>query len=154
MFLRTCQSIRSYSVRRVRYNLMMKKRGACRSTLVVPFALRSRRPQKACAQKSHAYNYSRRPRLAALFLCRDLGTRAVLTSRRNARRINSETVTSSRRALSRRSCWISRGSRNVTGTLPFGSFVLGMNHVYYCIIHIVNSEFSCPAIFAVTRSAA
>jgi hypothetical protein len=80
--------------------------------------------------------------------------RAALTSRSNARRINSEKLVSSRRAFSSRSCWTSRGSRNVTGTLPLGSFVLGMNHVYYCIIHSVKIEFSCPAIFAVTRSAA
>jgi hypothetical protein len=78
----------------------------------------------------------------------------VLTSLCKARRINSEKLISSRRAFSSRSRWTSRGSRKVTGTLPFGSFVLGMNDVYYCIIHSVNTEFSCPVIFAVTRSAA
>ena len=92
---------------------------------------------KARAHKSHTvahrgegmltHIYSRRPRLRAVFLCRGPGGCAVLISRCNARRINSEKLISSRRALSRRSCWISRGSRNVTGTLPFGSFVLGMN---------------------------
>ena len=70
--------------------------------------------------------YSRRPRLVAVFLCGGLGGHAALISRRKARRINSEKLISSRRALSSRSCWTSRGSRNVTGTLPFGSFVLGM----------------------------
>ena len=98
--------------------------------------------------------YSRRPRLVAVFLREGLGGHAIMTSRRSARRINSGKLTPSRRALSSRSCWTSRGSRNVTGTLPFGSFVLGMNDVYHCIIHYVNIEFSCPVIFAVTRSAA
>ena len=77
-----------------------------------------------CAGKSHIY--FRRPRLMAVFLCEDPGGRLVPTSRRKARRINSAKLMSSRRALSSRSCWMSRGSRNVTGTLPFGSFVLGM----------------------------
>jgi hypothetical protein len=70
--------------------------------------------------------YSRRPRFMAVFLCRGLLGPAVPISRRNARRINSGRLISSRRALSSRSCWTSSGSRNVTGTLPFGSFVLGM----------------------------
>jgi hypothetical protein len=51
-----------------------------------------------------------------------------------------------------RSFWTSRGNRNVTGTLPLGSFVLGMQYVYYCIIQSVKIEFSCPGIFAMTRS--
>ena len=70
---------------------------------------------------------SRRPRLAAVFLEDGSGGRAVLISRCKARRINSEKLISARRALLSRSCWTSRGSRNVTGTLPFGSLVLGMN---------------------------
>jgi hypothetical protein len=49
-----------------------------------------------------------------------------LISRRNARRSNSEKLIFSRRALAARILWTCRGSRNVTGTLPFGSFVLGM----------------------------
>jgi len=69
---------------------------------------------------------------------------AVPISRRKARRTNSETLIFSRRAWPARIFWTCRGSRNVTGTLPFGSFVLGMNHVYDCIIHLVNTEFLLP----------
>jgi hypothetical protein len=105
-----------------------------------------------CARKSHIY--SRRPRLMAVFLCEGPGGRVVPTSRRKARRINSEKVTSSRRALSSRSCWMSRGRRNVTGTLPFGSFVLGMKLCVLLYHTPVKIEFSCPVEFAVTRSAA
>jgi hypothetical protein len=95
--------------------------------------------------------YSRRPRIMAEFLC---GGRATAISRCNARRINSEKLTFSRRALPSRRCWTSLGRRNVTGTLPFGSFVLGISQVYYCIIHPVKMEFSCSDIFAMTLSAA
>jgi hypothetical protein len=88
--------------------------------------------------------YSRRPRWVALVLCGRLGGRALLISRSNARRTNSEKLIFSRRAFPARIFWTCRGSRNVTGILPFGSFVLGMNNVYYCIIHIVNPEFLLP----------
>jgi hypothetical protein len=83
-----------------------------------------------------------------------IGIRAALISRRNALRTNSEKLIFSRRALAVRSFWTCFGSRNVTGTLPLGSLVLGMRHVYYCIIHIVNMEFSCSVIFVMTPSAA
>lgn len=102
-----------------------------------------------CARKSHLY--SCRPRGMAGFLW---GDRALLISRLKARRITSERLMFSRRALSSRSVWTSRGSRNVTGTLPFGSFVLGMKQCVLLYHTLVKIEFSCPAIFAVTRSAA
>jgi hypothetical protein len=70
--------------------------------------------------------YSRGPRLMTVCPGGGMGDREILISRCKARRINSEKLISSRRAFSSRSCWTSRGSRNVTGTLPFGSFVLGM----------------------------
>ena len=54
------------------------------------------------------------------------GIRAVLISRRKPRRTNSEKLIFSRRALPAKILWTRRGSRNVTGTLPPGSFVLGM----------------------------
>lgn len=87
-------------------------------------------PKKHPAHKSlssmQPYLHARSPRFASLLLCGGLGDRAIFSSRRNARRINSEKLVFSPRALSSSSCWISRGSRNVTGTLPFGSFVLGI----------------------------
>jgi hypothetical protein len=119
--------------------------------------LRYRRPRKHAQIKvigKRIHIYSGRPRLVAVFLGGGPGDRAVPISRRNARRINSEKLISWRRAFLSRSCWISRGNRNVTGTLPFGSFVLGISDVYYCIIHFVKIEYSCSVIFAVTRSAA
>jgi hypothetical protein len=124
-----------------------------RSTLTVGFRLRHRRPRKHAhmkfirrdcskvrsgvertlpdrisprGERMRSHVYARRPRFTAVFLCGGLVGRAVLTSRSNARRINSERLVASRRAFSSRSCWTSRGRRNVTGTLPLGSFVLGM----------------------------
>jgi hypothetical protein len=52
--------------------------------------------------------------------------RAILISRRKTRRTNSEKPIFSRRAWPARIFWTCGGNRNVTGTLPFGSFVLGM----------------------------
>ena len=55
-----------------------------------------------------------------------IGGRSARISRRKARRTKSEKLNPSRRALPAKIFWICRGSRNVTGTLPLGSFVLGM----------------------------
>ena len=108
------------------------------------FLLRYRRPESTHTLRSESYPL--RPRFRAAAFCGDPGGPAVLVSRINALRINSDRLSCSRCALSRRRWWISRASRNVTGTLPFGRFVLGMNNVYYCIIYHVNLELSCPGI--------
>gem|GEM_PF-6332131 len=137
------------------------ERGSCGGPIVVGFHPRHRRPRKhahknlqtmGCARKIHIYPCW--PRLMAVFFCEGPGGRAVLTSRRRARRINSGKLMPSLRAFSSRSCWTSRGSRTVTGTLPFGSFVLGMKPCVLLYHTPVKIEFSCWVIFAVTRSAA
>lgn len=151
------------------------ERGAWRRNLVVRFRLRYRRSRKharikitrtsshGCradwivrsrAERRRLHIYPRRPRLRAVFRRAGFWRLAAPISRRKACRINSEKLISSRNALARRSWWSSRGRRNVTGTLPLSSFVLGMSHVYDCLIHIVKIEFSCSVIFAMTRSAA
>jgi hypothetical protein len=54
-----------------------------------------------------------------------------VSSRRKERRTNSDTLVFSRRALPAKLIWTCWGSRNVTGTLPLSSFVLGME---FCVL--------------------